>query len=185
MSNINTHTKQQALPIFSLDPYQAKRGDDIEMTDGAEALSVADAIEETQEAGAESDDTVMTDIDDPLTHTPPSSSSSSQSYTKPITNAEPEKLPLPSARGPTKKQPTTSRKTRSATKLDQALPNRVPKNKKIGQKPAKKVKAFTEQQVMTLLNAASTSSPSTGSVPVRRSERLKEKAAASTRRTCK
>ena len=182
MSNTNTNTKQQALPIFSLDPHQAEKGDDVEMTDAAEALSV-DATEELQEAGAEFDDIVMTDVDDPLTPSPSSSSSSSQSYPKPVTNAEPEKLPLPNARGPRKTQPTTTRKTRSATKLDQALPNGVPKNKKIGQKPAEKVKAFTEQQVMTLLNAASTSSPSTGSVPLRRSERLKEKDAASKRRT--
>lgn len=183
MRNTNANTKQQALPIFSLGSNQAENGDDIDMRDDSEVLSAADAIEEVKEVGAESEDTVMTDIEDPLTHTP--SSSSSKSNPEPVANIEPEKLPLPSAQGPTKTQSTTARKTRSATKRDQAPSNGVPKNKKISQKPAKKVKAFTEQQAMTLLNAASASSPSTGSIPLRRSERLKEKAAVSKKRICK
>lgn len=106
----------------------------------------------------------MTDPEDPLNHI---STTPSQ---PPIINTKSQKSPSPS-RGPTR------RKTGSATKLDQAAPSRVLKNTK--KKPAKKAKKITEQQAMLLLNAASHKDPDTNGPPLRRSERLKEKAAMS------
>lgn len=159
----NTNTEHQALPPLSSSPNQLtekdqfSEEDDTEMSDVSDSPMPADPAEESEGAGSE--DTIMSDIEDPSNHTLPHPS---QSSTKPSRNANPRKLP------------TTTRKTRSATKLDQALSTRVPKN--TGKKPVKKAKTFTDQQVATLLNAASAGSPSTGTAPLRRSERLREKA---------
>lgn len=70
----------------------------------------------------------------------------------------------------------TSRKTRAATKLDQAISSRV--SKITGKKSIKKAKAFTERQTMTLLNAGSINNFSKDPPSFRRSERLKEKSEA-------
>ena len=77
-----------------------------------------------------------------------------ESYTKPTANTN--HRALPSLRSPI----STSRKTRSSTKLDQAASDGILKKSK--KKPLKKAKAFTEQQTMALLDATSTSFPSTG-----------------------
>ena len=169
----NTNTKQQPLPIFSLDPNEVKKDSDIEMSDVPEGPGLAEALEELNEP--EPEDTVMSDVEDSPSHT---LSSPSKSHPRPTTNTHLRKLPSPSARGP------TSRKTRSATKLYQALSDKVTKNKNIRKKPTTKAKQFTEQQTMVLLNAASTNLPPTdpispSTIPLRRSERLKNKAAAS------
>ena len=169
----NTNTKQQPLPTFSLDPNEVKEDSDIEMSGVPEGPGLAEALEELNEP--EPEDTVMSDVEDSPSH---ALSSSSKSHPRPTTNTHLRKLPSPSAGGP------TSRKTRSATKLDQALSDKVTKNKNIRKKPTTKVKQFTEQQTMALLNAASTNLPSIdpvspSTVPLRRSERLKKKAAAS------
>ena len=121
--------------------------DDVQMTDASEDPRSFDTTEDFETA--ETEDSVMTKLED----TPNQNSSSS------------------------KNQVPASRKTRSATKLDQSSSGRVPKKK--GKKPAKKVKTFTEQQTIMLLNAASINGSPTDSPPLRRSERLKEKVAAS------
>lgn len=155
-------TKQQTLPAFSLEPQQAEAHDDVQMVEASEARSV----EVTEDLYmVDSEDAVMTDFEDTPRHT------SCSSESRPITNADFERLPLSGAQGP------TSRKTRSATKLDQTLSSKVSKTK--GKKPTKKPKAFTEQQSLILLDAASTNSPPKEIPSLRRSERLKEKAEAS------
>ena len=169
----NTNIKQQPLPMFSFDPTEVKRDGDIEMSEILEGPGLAEAIEELNEP--ESEDTVMSDVEDSPSQT---LSSSSKSHPWPTTNTHLGKLPSPSAGGP------TSRKTRSAKKLGQALSDKVTKNKNVRKKPTTKIKQFTEQQTMALLNAASTNLPSTdptspSAIPLRRSERLKKKAVAS------
>ena len=162
-TNISTvNIEQQALPTFALESQNVEEGVDIQMTD---APISPDSVETTEKYwGSESEDKVMTDPEDPLNHI---STTPSQ---PPIINTKSQKSPSPS-QGPTR------RKTGSATKLDQAAPSRVLKNTK--KKPAKKAKKFTEQQAMLLLNAASHKDPDTNGPPLRRSERLKEKAAMS------
>lgn len=168
-ANISTtNVIQQPLPEFSLGPNLVEEDDDIEMSDVLEGPRSVEATEELEES--ESEDTVMSDAEEPPNHTPPSSSNS---HSRPTTNTTPKKLRPPSAQDP------TSRKMRSATKLGQAPSGKVLKN--VGKKPAKKNKTFTEQQTAALLKAASTSNPSNSNpdTPLRRSERLKEKAEAS------
>lgn len=192
----NTNTKQQALPKFSdpnqvepdqvepnqLEPDQVEEDDntkDVEMSDVQESamvIEVTEALEGRQPKEEEEvEDTVMADIEDP------------EPTAKPIS----KKTPSPGTQGP------TSRKTGAAAKLNQPFSGRIPKNKnKDNKKPGKKSKAFTEQQTMLLLNAASTNCPPTNhtasldaaltsnpptdatppeSIPLRRSERLKKK----------
>lgn len=163
ISDINI--EQQALPAFSLDPHDVKEDVDTQMTDAPKLWTSAEAIDESWEV--ESGDIVMTDSEGSLNHI---FSDASLHHPRPVTNTHSKKLPSP-AQGP------TSRKTRSTTKLDQASTSKVFKNK--NKKPAKKAKAYTEQQAMMLLNAASNQVSTTNGSPLRRSERLKEKAAVS------
>ena len=76
-----------------------------------------------------------------------------ESNPKPAANTDHRALPLPSS------PISTSRKTRSSTKLDQAASGKILK-KSSKNKPLKKAKAFTGQQTIALLDAASTSYPS-------------------------
>lgn len=164
ISNINT--KQQALPELCMISHRLEDDNNVHMTDVPMDLTSVENEEQSQRTGDE--DTIMTGFEYPLNHI---SSFSSQPPSENITNINSKKLPSPSAQG------SIPRKTRSATKLDQALSSRVLKT--TNKKPAKKTKAFTEKQTMMLLNtAASNTSPPDGQ-SLRRSERLKEKAAAS------
>ena len=161
------NTKQRTLPKFSSDPFQVGKDDDIQMTD-AHALGDLTPVEIMDDfEEAESEDLVMTDFENPPTHI---SSCSPDARSRPATSTDFGKLSLCNAQG------STSRKTRSATKLNQALSGRVLKN--TDEKPTKKAKEFTEQQTIMLLNAASNEYSPPDSPPLRRSERLKEKAAA-------
>lgn len=163
----NTSSEQRTLPQLVLVPHQVEDNDDIEMMDVPEDQSLVEANErfETPEAK----DTVMTDLEEPSQCTPCASRSQSEH----LTNGESENVP--SSGAPNR----ISRKTRSrpAKKVDQALSGKVPR--KGGKKPAKKAKTFTEEQKMTLLDAASTNESPMDSPPLRRSERLIEKAVAS------
>ena len=163
----NTKTEQQTLQTSSMNPDLVGEDDDIEMT---EAPSPALAHGVVKFEGAESRDTVMTDIEDPPNYT---FSSPSICHPGPTTSAKSRHSNSVSAQG------STSRKTRSATKRDQASSDVVlgDTNEK---PPAKKrkVQAFTQQQAKVLVNAASTNCPSAITNPPRRSERLKQKAAA-------
>ena len=151
-----TNTEQQALPTFSFGPPPVEKDDDIQMADALEDLR---SIETTDMERAEAEDTIMSDVEDTLNH---NTSSLMESQSETITTTD-----LESAQSP------IARRTRSATKLKQALSGGVTKN--VNKKPARKPKQFTEQQTTMLLNAASANdSPSP-----RRSERLKQKAAAS------
>ena len=159
----NIDTDQQALPTFLSDSHNVEDDDDIPMEKAPE-ISSLESIERSY--GAESEDTVMTEVKDPPTPilSPPSQPSS------PIPNTKLKKSPLPA-------QGSAPRKTRSATKLDQATSSKVLKN--TNKKPAKKTKMFTEKQAVILLDAAcNTYSPTTDCL-LRRSERLREKAALS------
>ena len=160
------NTDQEALPTFPLNTHHAEDEDDIHMTDAPKDSRPVETVE--QSLGVETEDTVMSDFEDSLNHT---YSHPSQPRSTSIKNTNYKKSPSPSAHSP------TPRKTRSATKLDQALSSKVLKKTK--RKPARKVKLFTEQQNMILLNAACTKDSPTNVPSLRRSERLKEKAAAS------
>lgn len=164
VSNINP--EQHALPAFSLDPDDVKSDVDTQMTDAPKLSTSAEAID--QSWGVGSGDIVMTDSEGSLSHV---FSDASLHHPKPAIDTHSKRMPSPA-------QGHTSRKTRSTTKLDQASTSKVVKNK--NKKPAKKAKVFTEQQATMLLNAASNQVSATNGSPLRRSERLKEKAAVST-----
>ena len=167
----NTNTERKTIPPFSSSPPQAAEDDDIQMTDALEDPRPMEPIKELEEANSE--DTVMTDIEDSPNHI---LSTSSDFHSIPATSTASKRLPSPSTQGP------TSRKTRSTPKLKHALDGKI--LKKTGKKPSKKVKVFTEQQQeLLLLNVASSNNSSMGSPSLRRSERLKEKAAASATET--
>lgn len=146
----NTNTEQHDLPTFLDEDH------DTEMSDVPESSKVVEAREETK--GVEYEDTVMSEVEDPTNH-------------RPTTNTDFKKSASPRAHGP------TTRKTRSSTNFDQAMSGRVTKN--INKKPAKKVEKLTEQQTMALFTASTDKRPTNHTSP-RRSDRLKEKAAAST-----
>ena len=116
---------------------------------------------DTHRSGVE--DTLMIDSEDPVnTSSRPTLKVDSKG------RSTARKLPLPTYLVP------TSRKTRSAAKLDSG---RI--LKKIGKKQVRKVMTLTEQQSLTLQNAASTSYPLAAPISLRRSERLEKKIAAS------
>lgn len=165
MENMNTY--QQALPSFSMPPPQVETDGDVEIIDAQESQSTVETMEEVQ--GPNFEDIMMTDAEDPL----PNTASASKPHAMPINKKKSEKSP------PSGNPHVTPRKTRSATKLDEILSGKVPK--KLGKKPAKKTLEFREDQKLALLNAASTSTvePPTECPQLRRSERLKEKAAGS------
>ena len=156
----NIDIEQQALPTFVPDSHNVEDDEHAQMGRAPEDSSQSESIEKSCEV--ESEDTVMTECDD--APTPTISLPLQSSSLTPITKFK--KLPLP-AQGP------TQRKTRSAIKLDQAT-SRVLKN--TNKKSAKKAKRFIEQQAMTLLDFASDKGSTTIGPPLRRSERLKEKA---------
>lgn len=73
-------------------------------------------------------------------------------------------------------QAPTSKKTRSAKKLDQTISGRV--LKPAVKKPVRKAKAFTDRQNMALLSPTLVEGSPTISPPRRKSQRLRDKAAA-------
>ena len=158
----NIDTEQQAISTFVSDSHNVEGDDDTLMEKPPEDASPF----LDQSCGLESEDTVMTEVRDPPN---PILSQSSQP-SRPIPNTKSKKLHSP-AQGP------TPRKNRYATKSDQTPNSRVLKN--TNKEPAKKAKAFTDQQATTLLDAASNKASTTIDPPLRRSERLKEKAAVS------
>lgn len=148
-------------------PDQVIFDDDIQMTDVTDDPYLHEVVGEGE--GAESIDTHMSDVEDPVNAVNPGSPLAPELRSKGRDTRATRKTSLLVHQVP------TSRKTRSATKLNQAISNRIPKS--IGKKPAKKVKVFTEHQTETLLNAASISYPPTTEPPtLRRSERLRKKA---------
>lgn len=152
MGNINTD--QQPLPSFPVPPPQVEIDDDAEMVDAQEDQSPVEGAEEYTTPGSE--DIVMADSEDSSSHT---LSDLPRSHFEPITGNQ------------------TSRKIQSGRKVDQRVPGKILKN--TGKKPARKAKTFTEKQTMALLNAASTKDSPKEFPHPRRSERIREKAAAS------
>lgn len=157
----NQNTEQQTFSSFS------EQDDDTEMSDVSEGSKLVGAIEEQK--GVEPEDTIMSDVEAPPNHTP---SSSPKSSPGPTTGTNSGDSSSPRAHSP------IARKTRSSTKSDRPLSGRVAKN--IDKKPAKKTEKFTEQQTTALLTASINSPPANHNTSLRRSERLKEKATAST-----
>lgn len=168
MANIDT--EQRALPQFHLDSNALKDHDDVEMSDDAENSSPIEINEDL----IDTEDTAMSDFEERLNETPPSSppslsssssppSSPPQSYPRPASDNLYKKLPSPESPCP------TSRKTRSATKLDQVPSGRVLKNTSKN-KPRKKAKDFTEEQTKALLDAASNGSSPTNPTSLGRNE---------------
>ena len=148
-------------------------GDDIQMTNASKSSCPHESIEEggrveTMDSPMGGDkDTLITDAGDSVTtSSPPGSEVDSRCRG----NRTTRKL------APSLHQVPTSRKTRSAVKLNEAISRGVVKRKK----PSKKAKTFTEQQNMTLLHAGSIDkTPRNSPAPqLRRSQRLHEKAAA-------
>ena len=112
-------------------------------------------------------DTLMTDVED-LVNT--CSGSASKVHSKGRSTRAKRKSPLPTHQAP------TSRKTRSAKMLDQPFSSKVLKH--AGKKPTRNAKASTRKETKAILGATSLEESPTDS-PSRRSQRLKEKAAAS------
>ena len=129
-----------------------------------EAVGEREGAESTDHPTSDVQDTLMTDIQDPVNDRLPlvSKVNSKGRGTRIF-----RRLPSPTEQAP------TSRKTRPAKKLETS--SKVLKN--TGKKLARKTKAFTEQQTMALLSAASIKDSPKDSLPLRRSQRLKEKAA--------
>lgn len=168
----NTDNGQLFAVSDDLIPDPAKVDDDTQMTDARDHSYSYELIGDGN--GANPIDTPMSDIEDPVTNSPPPVSKMS---IKGRGSRAKRKSRLPVDQVP------TSRKTRSATKLDQDTSDRVLKN--TDKKSVRKKKGFSERQTMALLNTASTNGSSTRSSPsLRRSQRLKEKAAASKRKVC-
>lgn len=167
MANIDT--EQHALPQFHLYSNALKDHDDVEMSDDAENSSPIEINEDL----IDTEDTAMSDFEERLNETPPSSppslssssppSSPPQSYPRPASDNLYKKLPSPESPCP------TSRKTRSATKLDQVPSGRVLKNTSKN-KPRKMAKDFTEEQTKALLDAASNGSSPTNPTSLGRNE---------------
>ena len=160
----NIDTEQKALPTLVSGSHNVEDDEDLPMETAPEDSSLLDSI--GQSCGVQSEDTVMTEVEEP----PDPILSQLPQPSRPIPNTKFKKLLLPA-------QVPTPRKTRSATKLDQASNSRVLKN--TNKKPTKKAKTFTEKQAMTLLDAASDKASTSIGPPLRRSERLREKAAVS------
>ena len=165
-SNINT--EQQGLPPFWSNLHDIEDNYDSQMADAPHDVTSVEATKQSWRAKLENSN--MTNSQDYNDHFVHVHSYPSQPPTTPVSISKPRKSPSP-APGPPPKQ------TRCTVKLDQAPTNRVLKNK--NKQSAKKPKAFTKQQIMILLNAASYNDPDTNISPLRRSERLKEKAAVS------
>ncbi|CAD6563769.1 MAG: hypothetical protein ASARMPREDX12_000055 [Alectoria sarmentosa] len=173
----NTERGQLISVSHTIVPDQVILDEDIQMPDAPNHLYLHEAIGEIE--GAEPIDTLMSGIKDtmvvdagsPLNTSPPPISKV-DSKGRGARAIQESALPI--------HQIPTSRKTRSATKLDQAISNRILKkaHKKTDKRPAKNAKTFTEQQIIGLLNTALSRDSSTESPLLRRSERLKKKAAA-------
>lgn len=172
----NTERGQLISVSHTIVPDQVILEDDIQMPDAPNYSYPHEAIGEIE--GAEPIDTLMSGIIDTMmvdagspVNTIPPPISKADSKGRGARAVKESAFPI--------HQIPTSRKTRSATKLDQAISNRILKkaHKKTDKKPAKKAKTFTEQQTIALLNTALTSDSSTEPPLLRRSERLKKKAA--------
>lgn len=164
----NIDTEQHALPQFSLGSNALKKHEDVEMSDDAEDSSPIEVNEDL----IDSEDTAMSDVEEHSNQTPPSSPPSAPpssppyspySHSGPALDINYQNLISPKSPCP------TTRKTRSATKLDQVPSGRVLKNTKKN-KPRKKAKDFTEAQTRALLDAASNGSPPTNPTPLGRNE---------------
>ena len=151
MEHVNTD--QQPLPSFHIPPPQLEIDDDAEMVDVQEDQSPVEGAEEY--TTPESEDIVMADFEN---SSRPTLSHPSGSRSEPIMGNR------------------TSKKVQSGRKIDQKVPGKILKN--TGKKPTKKAKTFTEKQTMALLNAASTEDSPKEFPQPRRSERIREKAAA-------
>lgn len=179
MANIDT--EQHALPQFPLGSNALEDHDDVEMSDGVEDSSPIGINEDL----IDSEDTAMSDIEERPNQTPPSSPTSLPPSLPPSSRSSPpssspssppsspQSYPRPASDDfyqtlLSRKSPCpTSRKTRSATKLDQVPSGRVLKNTN-KTKPRKNPKDFTEAQTRALLDAASTGSSFTNSTPLGR-----------------
>lgn len=151
--------------------------DDIQMPDPPNYSYPHEAIREDE--GAEPIDALMSGIKDTMMVDAGSPVNTSPPRISKVDSKSRGARAVKEAALPTHRIPT-SRKTRSATNLNQAISNRIlnKAHKKTDKKPAKNAKTFTEQQTIALLNTALTSHSSTESPSLRRSERLKKKAAA-------
>ena len=113
-------------------------------------------------------DALMTDVEDLVNHC---SGSASKAHSKGRSTRVKRKSPLPTHKAP------TSRKTRSTKTLDQPFSSRVLKH--AGKKPIRNAKASTMKKAKAILSSTSLDESPTNSPPPRRSQRLKEKVAAS------
>lgn len=153
MENINLD--QQPLPSFPVPPPRIEIDDDSEMVDAQEDQNPVEGAEEYTTPASE--DIVMANFEDSSSNTV---SHPSRYHSEPIT--------ITSNR--------TTRKIDSSRKIDQKVPGKVLKN--AGKNPTNKAKTFTEEQTMALLNAASTKDSPKEFPQPRRSERIRQKAAA-------
>ena len=144
----NANTEQHALPKVSLDSNNLDEDDeDTQMSNDAQNPSPIEIKKESTQK--DSEDAVMSDAEERTDRLP---SSPPGSHPRPIPQMDYTKVPSSSSPSP------ISRRTRSATKLDQVPSGKVLK-KPSKNKPTKKAEVFTVQQQMALLNAAATEHP--------------------------
>ena len=144
----NANTEQHALPKVSLDSSSLDEDDeDTQMSNDAQNPSSIEIKKESTQK--DSEDAVMSDAEERTDRLP---SSPPGSHPRSIPQMHYTKVPSSSSPSP------ISRRTRSATKLDQVPSGKVLK-KASKNKPTKKAKIFTEQQKVALLNAAATEHP--------------------------
>ena len=168
-------TTRQPIPVAEAAvPHQITADNDFQTTD-APRDSYSDAVTGDGEKSGllqfpktAIKDTLMNDVEDLVTTC---SGGVSKVLSKCRSTRIERKSPLPT------RQALTSRKTRSAKTLDQSFSGRVLKH--AGKKPARNPKASARKGTKAILNTTSLEEYLTSSPPPRRSQRLKEKAAAS------
>ena len=155
----NTDTEQLALPEFSLGSYNMNESnEDIQMSDDTEHPSPVEIKKESNKQASE--DAVMSDVEERPDQPPLSLAGS---HPRPVSRMSSTHFPSPSSPSP------ISRRTRSATKLDQAPSGKILK-KSSKNRPTKKAKVFTEEQELALLIAAATEHPAAAPTSLGRSK---------------
>lgn len=165
----NKFNKKQPINV----PNQVEADDDIQMVEAPDHAGLEDAardrgrVEVTHTPKSDAGQLVMIDAEEPI-GTCSRIASEAHSKCRSTKNSKNSSLLI--------HQAPMSKKTRSAKQLDQTVSGRV--LKPAVKKPVRKAKAFTEKQSMALLSPTLVEGSPTISPPLRKSPRLRDKAAA-------
>lgn len=165
----NKVNKKQPINV----PNQVKADDDIQMVEAPDHAGLEDAardggrVEVTHTPKSDAGELVMIDAEEPIDTC---SRIASEAHSKCRSTKNSKNSSLLNHQAP------MSKKTRSAKQLDQTVSGRV--LKPAVKKPVRKAKAFTEKQSMALLSPTLVEGSPTISPPLRKSPRLRDKAAA-------